>query len=102
MATGLLADTETRILFRQAPDQVADTRNLLGLSSVEAELLPRLTRGRALWKQPRGSALVQHVVTDSEWGFADTDGALLGQTRPTVGDSSPSVKVEVLCPTCPS
>jgi hypothetical protein len=80
IAAGLLGDTETRVLFRQAPDQVAETKALLGLTDVEADLLPRLARGRALWKRPGASALVQHVVAPSEWVFCDTDGALLGRT----------------------
>ena len=79
IAAGLLGDTETRVLFRQAPDQVAETKALLGLSDTEAELLPRLARGRALWKRPGGSTLVQHVVAASEWPFCDTDASLLGR-----------------------
>jgi type IV secretory pathway VirB4 component len=83
IAAGLLGDTETRILFRQAPDQVAEAKALLGLTSVEADLLPRLGRGRALWKRPGACALVQHIVAPTEWRFANTDSALLG----TVGAS---------------
>jgi hypothetical protein len=85
IAAGLLGDTETRILFRQAPDQVAETKSLLGLSDVEADVLPRLTRGRALWKRPDSSTLVHHVVAPSEWAFCDTDAALLGRPRSQAG-----------------
>jgi len=81
IAAGLLGDTETRILFRQAPDQVAETKRMLGLTAVEADLLPRLTRGRALWKRPATSTLVQHVVASSEWPFCTTDAPLLGGRR---------------------
>ena len=83
---GLLGDTETRVLFRQAPDQVAETKSLLGLSNMEADLLPRLGRGRALWKRPGGSTLVQHVVAPSEWSFSATDAALLGRAQPFCDD----------------
>jgi hypothetical protein len=96
VAAGLLADTETRVLFRQAPDQVAETRSLLGLSEAEADVLPHLGRGRALWKTGgSAAALVQHVVTAREWRFCDTDAALLGThvVRPSgearKGDESP-------------
>ena len=92
IATGLLGDTETRILFRQAPDQVAEAKVLLGLTTVEADLLPRLGRGRAIWKRPGASALVQHVVAPSEWRFAATDGALLGRPRIFCDELSPSAK----------
>jgi type IV secretory pathway VirB4 component len=73
VSMGLLADTQTRILFRQASDQVADARSLLGLTTTEAELVGRLCRGRALWKIGGHSAVVQHVLAPSEWSFCDTD-----------------------------
>jgi hypothetical protein len=92
IAAGLLGDTETRILFRQSPDQVAETKAMLGLSNVEADILPRLTRGRALWKRPETSALVQHVIAPPEWRFADSDAALLGRSTPFCDDLNPSAK----------
>lgn len=79
IAAGLLGDTETRILFRQGPDQVTEAKSMLGLSDVEADVLPRLTRGRALWKRPDSSTLVHHIVAPAEWAFCDTDTALLGR-----------------------
>ena len=45
-----LGDTGTRIFFQQAPDQVADAKELLGLTDTEAGYLPKLVRGRALWR----------------------------------------------------
>ena len=70
---GLLGDTQTRVLFRQSSDQVADAVELLGLSNAEAALLPRLARGRALWKVGDRSAVVQHVLGRGESRLADTD-----------------------------
>lgn len=93
VAAGLLADTETRVLFRQAPDQVAETKSLLGLSDAEAELLPHLARGRALWKTGGGAAaLAQHAVTSSEWRFCATDAALLGRKGTLCDDLARSAK----------
>jgi hypothetical protein len=71
-AEGLLADTQTRVFFRQSSDQVSDARRLLGLTRTEAELLSRLCRGRALWKIGGRTAVVQHVVGRREL-FCDTD-----------------------------
>jgi hypothetical protein len=73
VSMGLLADTQTRILFRQSSDQVADARSLLGLTATEASLLSRLCRGRALWKVGGHTAVVQHVVGRREQAFCDTD-----------------------------
>ncbi len=77
VAMGLLADTQTRVIFRQASDQVAETAELLGLNSAEAHLLSRLVKGRALWKVAGRAAVVQHVIGPSEQVFCYTDGALV-------------------------
>lgn len=73
VSMGLLADTQTRVLFRQASDQVAEARSMLGLTTREAKVLGRLVRGRAIWKVGGRTAVVQHVVGTSERAFCDTD-----------------------------
>ena len=81
LARGLLADTGTRIIFAQPSDQVAGTKELLSLSSVEAELLPRLDRGFALVRIGERSLLLQHVVDDGERPWLDTDAAMRGDVE---------------------
>src|SRR5205807_6436777 len=66
VSMGLLADTQTRVLFRQASDQIPDARALLGLTATEALVLPRLCRGRAIWKVAGRTAVVQHEIADRE------------------------------------
>ncbi len=56
LAEGLLADSETRVVYAQSPGEVARTGELLGLTDTEAELVTQLRRGTALWKV--GPALV--------------------------------------------
>lgn len=74
LAAGLLGDTGTRIFFQQAPDQVADAADLLGLTDEEARHLPRLVRGRALWRVGEHAAIVHHVLSPSEARvICDTD-----------------------------
>ncbi|MGH9226055.1 MAG: ATP-binding protein [Acidimicrobiales bacterium] len=77
LAAGLLPDTQTRIVFRQATDQVAETARELGLNSAETFLLSRLGRGRALWKLAGRTAVVQHVIGAAEWPFCNTDSRLV-------------------------
>ena len=43
---GLLADTETRVVYGQPASEVDQARELLGLSDTEAKLLPHLPRAR--------------------------------------------------------
>jgi hypothetical protein len=73
---GLLADTETRILFRQPSDQVAEATELLGLSETERLILPRLIRGRAIWHVGDRRAVVHHHITPAEFAICDTNARL--------------------------
>ena len=76
LAKGLLADSETRVVYAQSPGELAVASDLLSLSSTEADLLPQLRRGVALWKVGQGSFLVQHRLSHLERTLVDTDGAM--------------------------
>jgi hypothetical protein len=76
LAQGLLADSETRVIYAQSPGELAVASDLLSLSSTEAELLPQLRRGVALWKVGQGSFLVQHRLSRMERLMVNTDGAM--------------------------
>ena len=78
LARGLLADVETRIVYGQPPSEVASARELLGLSDVEADLLPRLPRGVALWKVGLRTFLVEHKLGRAERAIVDTDARMGG------------------------
>jgi hypothetical protein len=73
VSMGLLADTQTRVLFRQSTDQVKEAADLLDLTTTERLLLPRLAKGRALWKVGGHTAVVEHVIAPAERSFCDTD-----------------------------
>ncbi|MDA8073100.1 MAG: ATP-binding protein [Actinomycetota bacterium] len=76
LAHGLLADSETRVVYGQAPGEVTQARRMLGLSSTEAELVPHLGRGVALWRVGDRSFLVRHVVGPAEAALVWTDKAM--------------------------
>lgn len=76
LAHGLLADSETRVVYAQPPGEVHHAAELLSLSPTEADLLPQLRRGVALWKVGPRSFLVQHVVGPDERHLVDTDAAM--------------------------
>jgi len=73
LAQGLLADSETRVIYAQSPGEVDGAGDLLGLSSTESELVPQLQRGVALWKVGGRSFLVQHRLSALEVAMVDTD-----------------------------
>ena len=81
IAQGLLSDTETRVIYAQADGEVADTRRLLGLTDAEAEVLPRLGRGVALWKVRQQTFIVDHRVGEHEWEIIDTDHSMRANLR---------------------
>jgi hypothetical protein len=79
LAQGLLADSETRVVYAQSPGELAVASELLSLSSTETELLPQLRRGIALWKVGQRSFLVQHRLSGMERLMVNTDGAMGGR-----------------------
>jgi hypothetical protein len=76
LAQGLLSDSETRVVYAQPPGEVARAAELLSLSPTEAELLPHLGRGVALWKVGGRSFLVRHLLGPGEQELVDTDAAM--------------------------
>ena len=80
IAAGLLADSATKIILRQAPDQVDAAVAHFGLTGPEASIIGQLTRGRALWKLGGRTAVVQHVLGPSEGPIVDTDARMHGTT----------------------
>jgi type IV secretory pathway VirB4 component len=85
LAEGLLADSETRVVYAQSPGEVARTGELLGLTDTEAELVTQLRRGMALWKVGRRSFLVEHRLASGEQWLTDTDLAMDSYRAPTPG-----------------
>ena len=78
LARGLLADSETRVVYAQSPGELGGARSSLGLGSTEAALLAGLGRGMALWQVGRRSFVVQHVLAPAERGICYTDEQMIG------------------------
>jgi len=78
IAAGLLADSATKIILRQAPDQLDAAVAHFGLTGPEASIVGQLTRGRALWKLGGRTAVVQHVLGPGEQPIVDTDARMHG------------------------
>ena len=73
IAEGLIADASTRIVYHQDESQVPLTRQLLGLSESEAQLISMLSAGQALWRVGARSFVVQHYRSGIETQLTDTD-----------------------------
>jgi hypothetical protein len=87
LAEGLLADSETRVVYAQSPGEVARCGELLGLTGTEVDLVSTLPQGTALWKVGRRSFLVEHRLARGERSLVDTDQAMLDHGRDRTHDS---------------
>ncbi|WP_188421933.1 ATP-binding protein [Nocardioides daphniae] len=72
LASSLLANAETRVVYRQESDQLGVTAAALGLTGTERSLLPTLGTGQGLWRIKDRSFVVQHQLHPAELGLFDT------------------------------
>lgn len=79
LAESLLANAETRVVYRQEADQLETTGRLLGLTRTERSLLPGLGIGQALWRIKERSFLVQAQLHPDELRAFQTDTRFLGE-----------------------
>lgn len=77
LASGLLADCSTRIVYRQESDQLNSTAAMLGLTSTERAILPELGIGEGLWRIRDRAFRVQHQMTPAEMETFDTTERML-------------------------
>ncbi|WP_239021591.1 ATP-binding protein [Nocardioides jishulii] len=76
LASSLLANAETRVVYRQESDQLGSTAAALGLTGTEQSLLPTLGTGQALWRIKNRSFVVQHQLHPDELELFDTTGRM--------------------------
>src|SRR5919106_658166 len=86
---GLIADSATKIILRQAPDQIATTVEHAGLTEPQADAVARLARGCALWKVGGHTTLVDHIVGPGEIELTDTDHRMRGLGPPGLDTTEP-------------
>lgn len=76
LASSLLANAETRIVYRQEADQLGSTALALGLTGTEQRLLSSLGTGQGLWRIKDRSFVVQHQLHPAELAAFDTTGRM--------------------------
>lgn len=79
LANSLLANAETRIVYRQESDQLGTTALTLGLTGTEQKLLPTLGVGQGLWRIKDRSFVVQHQLHPDELAAFDTTRRMTGR-----------------------
>ena len=81
LANSLLANAETRIVYRQESDQLGPTATALGLTGTEQQLLPKLGVGQGLWRIKARSFVTQHQLHPAELALFDTSSRAAGGHR---------------------
>lgn len=81
LASSLLANAETRIVYRQEADQLGSTATALGLTGTEQKLLPGLGTGQGLWRIKDRSFVVQHQLHPAELATFDTTSRMTTDAR---------------------
>jgi hypothetical protein len=79
LASSLLANAETRIVYRQESDQLGPTSAALGLTGTEQALIPTLGTGQGLWRIKSRSFVVQHQMHPAELALFDTSARAAGR-----------------------
>ncbi len=72
LASSLLANAETLVVYRQESDQLCSTATALGLTGTEQSLLPTLGTGQGLLRIKDRSFVVQHQLHRAELDLFDT------------------------------
>lgn len=78
LASSLLANAETRVVYRQESDQIGSTSTALGLTRTEQSLIPTLGTGQGLWRIKNRSFVVQHQLHPAELEVFDTTSRMTG------------------------
>ena len=81
LANSLLANAETRIVYRQESDQLGPTATALGLTGTEQQILPNLGVGQGLWRIKARSFVCQHQLHPDELALFDTSSRAAGGHR---------------------
>jgi hypothetical protein len=72
LAASLLANAETRVIYRQESDQLGSTAAMLNLTGTEQKMLPQFGTGQGLWRIKDRSFVVQHQLHPAELSVFDT------------------------------
>ncbi len=73
IGAGLVADTQSAVLFSLPPAQATDAADVFGLPAGAAHRLTQLGKGEALWKIGDHLTFVRYHITHAERRVTDTD-----------------------------
>ncbi len=75
-AQGFVTEAETKVTFNLSGGEARASRDVMDWTESETQLVPRLPRGRALWRVGEHGAIVQTILSPRDIAMCDSNQAL--------------------------
>ncbi len=75
-AQGFVTEAETKVTFALSGGEARASRDVMDWTESEALLVPRLPRGRALWRVGEHGAIVQTILSPRDLAMCDSNQAM--------------------------
>jgi len=75
-AQGFVAEAETKVTFALSGGEARASRDVMDWTESETLLVPRLPRGRALWRVGEHGAIVQTILSPRDLSMCDSNQAM--------------------------
>jgi len=79
-AQGFVSEAETKVTFNQSGSEARASADVMDWTESETLLVPKLPRGRALWRVGEHGAIVQTVLSERDVAMCDSNQAM--RSRP--------------------
>jgi type IV secretory pathway VirB4 component len=75
-AQGFVTEAETKVTFNLSGGEARTSRDVMDWTESETQLVPRLPRGRALWRVGEHGAIVQTILSPRDIAMCDSNQAM--------------------------
>ncbi len=78
-AQGFVSEAETKVTFNQSGAEARASADVMDWTESETLLVPKLPRGRALWRVGEHGAIVQTILSARDMAMCDSNQAMRGR-----------------------
>ena len=83
-AQGFVTEAETKVTFNLSGGEARTSRDVMDWTESETLLVPKLPRGRALWRVGEHGAIVQTILSARDLAMCDSNQAMRGDSNPAM------------------
>ena len=83
-AQGFVTEAETKVTFNLSGGEARTSRDVMDWTESETLLVPKLPRGRALWRVGEHGAIVQTILSARDLAMCDSNQAMRGESNPAM------------------